>query len=350
VELLRRLEAQARATLPEPVYDLFAGGAGDEVTMADNLAAWQRLWLRPSQLTGAVPAETAVELLGARLNAPLLLAPVAALRLLHREGEAGAARAAESAGIGYCLSTRATTDLADVARAAPGVVRWFQLYVQRDRGRVTDVLQRAKAHRYRHVVLTVDLPVGGRRERELRHGPIPLPAGVRLASHLGVDAPGGVKPPAGGWAPLTWADVGWVREASGLDVVVKGVLTAEDARLALDHGAAAIVVSNHGGRQIDGCVPTAVALPEVVEAVAGRAPVLVDGGIRSGADVVRALALGAQAVLVGRPWLWGLATDGRDGVRQVLDALVDDLRRTLSLIGARTPQQVGRHHVKLRDW
>jgi isopentenyl diphosphate isomerase/L-lactate dehydrogenase-like FMN-dependent dehydrogenase len=176
-----------------------------------------------------------------------------------------------------------------------------------------------------------------------------------MAGHLGADEdPGGAggtaKPPTGGWAPLSWADVEWAAEASGLPVMVKGVLTAEDARLALGRGASAIVVSNHGARQLDGCVPTAVALVEVVEAVGGAVPVLVDGGIRNGADVVRALAMGADAVLVGRPYLWGLAAGGEEGVREVLGALVADTARTLVLMGAASPAEVARYHVRPRAW
>ncbi len=219
-----------------------------------------------------------------------------------------------------------------------------------DRDRVARVLRRAAVHGFTKVVLTVDLPVAGRREREARHGPIPLPAGIALASHLGEPEPGADKPPAGGWAPLSWNDVAWVRETSGLGVLVKGVVRGDDAALAVEHGACAVVVSNHGGRQLDGCVPTAVALPEVAAAVAGRVPVLVDGGVRSGADVVRALALGADAVMVGRPWLWGLATAGEEGVRAVLDALIADIARTLALLGAQRPEHVGAHHVKPRGW
>jgi 4-hydroxymandelate oxidase len=198
--------------------------------------------------------------------------------------------------------------------------------------------------------MTIDLPVAGRRERELRHGLIPMPEGVAVTTHLGDDEPETEKPAVGGWAALTWEDVGWVAQASGLPVVVKGVLTAQDAELAVQGGASAVVVSNHGARQVDGCVPTAVALREVSATVAGRVPVLVDGGIRSGADVVRALALGADATLVGRPYLWGLAAGGMEGVEEVLTALREDVARTLALVGARDPGQVVSDHVRLRGW
>jgi isopentenyl diphosphate isomerase/L-lactate dehydrogenase-like FMN-dependent dehydrogenase len=215
----------------------------------------------------------------------------------------------------------------------------------------TRVLARAAERGFEAVVLTVDLPVAGRRERELRHGDVPLPEGAAFADHLGGAAPSRVRQGVGGWAAsLTWADIAWAREASGLPVLVKGILTAEDARAALEAGAAGVVVSNHGARQLDGVVPTAVALREVAAEVAGRAPVLVDGGIRDGGDVVRALALGADAVLVGRPYVWGLATGGEAGVGAVLDALAADVARTLALVGCPTPADVTADRARLAGW
>lgn len=349
MEVLRRQESIARDRLDPAVYDYFAGAAGDEQTLRDNERAWRRWWIRPRGLVDVGSVDPAAELLGHRLPAPLLVAPMGTHALLHPDGERGCARGAAAAGAVFCLSSRATTDLADVAAAADGP-RWLQLYVQRDRERSARVLARAAAHGFAAVVLTIDLPVAGRRERELHHGDLPLPGGVRLADHLGGAGAGGDKP-LGGWdATMTWADVAWVREAAGLPVLVKGVLTAHDARAAVEHGAAGIVVSNHGGRQVDGCVPTAVALEEVVEAVGGAVPVLVDGGIRDGADVLRALALGAVAVLVGRPCAWGLAAGGEAGVRTVVDALREDLERTMALAGCPTLAAVGRDHVRPALW
>ncbi len=349
MELLRRQHDQARARLPEPVYDYFAGGAGEEVSLAENEEAWRRVWLRPRQLLGLTAPATAVELLGALMAAPIVLAPAAAHGLLHPEGELATARAAAEAGLVMCLSTRATTDLADVA-AATAAPKWFQLYMDRDRDRCRRVLERVAAHGYEQLVLTIDFPVPGRRERELRHAELPFPPGVRLALQLGEEEAQTAKPAAGGWHSPTWEDVAWIAEASGLPVVLKGVLSAEDAALALEAGASAVVVSNHGARQLDGTVPTAVALREVVAELEGRLPVLVDGGVRSGTDVVRALALGADAVMVGRPYLWGLAAGGQAGVAAALAALVGDTARSLALVGAATPADVVARHARLRGW
>ena len=346
---LGELDARSRELLAQAHYDYFAGGAGDEQTIAENAAAWRQAWIRPRVLVDVSVIDTSCTLLGRRLELPLLLAPMAAQRLLHPDGEPAAARAAGAAGTVYCLSTRATADLAEVAAAATGPL-WFQLYVDRDREHTERVLARAAEHGYEAVLLTVDLPVGGRRERERRHVDVPFPEGVALVSHLGHDLErrhGAI----GGWDPaLTWADIALIRDASGLPVIVKGILTAEDADAALDAGADAIVVSNHGGRQTDGCVPTAVALREVAAAVAGRVPVLVDGGIRDGGDVLRALALGADAVLIGRPYAWGLATGGEAGVRLVIDAFADDLRRALALAGCPTIADVDGRRVRLAGW
>jgi len=350
MRLLGELEAQARERIPRSHYDYFAGAAGDERTLAENAEAWRRVWVRPRVMVDVRAIDTSLTLLGRRLELPVLLAPMAAQRLLHADGEVGAARAAGAAGTVYCLSTRATTDLAQVAAAATGPL-WFQLYVDIDRERSERVLARAAEHGFEAIVLTVDLPVGGRREREREHGEFAFPEGIALTSHLGHDLEAR-QSAIGGWdAGLTWRDIRWVRAASGgLPVIVKGLLCAEDAVAAIEAGADAIVVSNHGGRQFDGCVPTAVALREVAEAVGGRIPVLVDGGIRDGTDVLRALALGADAVLIGRPYAWGLAACGEAGVRDVLDAFGDDLRRALALAGCPDLASVDGSRVRLAGW
>ena len=334
-------EREARGRLTAAVYDYVAAGAGDELTVRDNVEAWRRLALAPRALARPVAVDTSVELLGARLAVPILLAPIAAQRLLHPEGELASARAAGAAGTVFCLSTRATADLGEVAEAATGPL-WFQLYSGPDRELTDRILRRLAPAGYRCVVLTVDLPVPGEREREFRHGPIPLPEGVGIADHVGGVEPWS-KPAVGGWrATIVWQDIAWVAEQSGLPVAVKGVMTAEDASLAVEHGASAIVVSNHGGRQLDGCPPTAAALAGVVDAVAGAVPVIVDGGIRSGADVLRAVATGADAVLVGRPYAWALACAGQQGVGEVLASLRDELQDAIALVGCATIAEITR--------
>lgn len=331
MDVLRELEAEARERLPEHVYDHLAGGAGDERTLADNEQAWRRVWIRPRVLAAGGEPDLSVELIGVCRSAPLVLAPVGAVVLAHDQGPLPALAAARACGIGASLATRPAAAVEGALEAVGGDRGWFQLYVDADRGRSEDLLARAGAAGCSAVVLTVDLPVLGRRERDRRH------AWADDPQLLGT----------GGWeAGLTWADIEWARAASGLPVLVKGVLGAEDAALAVSHGAAGVVVSNHGGRQIEGAVPTAVALPEVVDAVAGRVPVLVDGGLRSGGDVFRALALGADAALIGRPWLWGLAAAGQAGVRQVLEAFVDDLRTTMTLAGCRDLSAISERHVR----
>lgn len=330
MELIREFEERARRVLPASVYDYYAGGAGDEQTLADNLAAWRRVWLRPRGLVDVSGVDTATELLGEPVAMPLVLAPMGLQGHLHADGEIAVARAAGAAGVPACLSTRSSAGPEGVAAAATGPL-WFQLYVHEDRA-VTDALLRSlRPLGFRRVVLTIDLVVVGRRERERRtREPVAQP---------------------GGWATwLTWDELDWVREASGLPVVVKGVLTAEDAREAVARGAEAIVVSNHGGRQLDGAVPTAVALREVAAELAGEVPVLVDGGIRSGADMARALALGADAALVGRPYAWALAAAGADGVGELLAALAEDLRIALALLGCASPRDVGPAHARLAGW
>ncbi|HEV3228943.1 MAG TPA: alpha-hydroxy acid oxidase [Solirubrobacteraceae bacterium] len=344
---LDRFEREARRRLPGPVFDYFCGGAADERTMADNLTAWQNLRVRSGLGVDGVEVDCSTELFGLRHAGPIILAPVAAQRLVHPRGELASARAAGSTATIFCLSTRSTTDLVDVAEVSSGAL-WFQLYVHRDRDRMARILERAAAAGYRQVVLTADLPVTGRRERELRHGLIELPPGITLATHLGRPAAEPHKPEPGGWDPsLNWRDLTGLARSATRPLIVKGILTAQDARLAVEYGAAGVVVSNHGGRQLDGVVPTAVALEEVVDAVAGRIPVIVDGGVRSGLDVFRALALGAQAVMIGRPYVWALAAGGEAAVQELVGWLLDDLRAVMAGAGCRSVEEIGRDHVRL---
>jgi isopentenyl diphosphate isomerase/L-lactate dehydrogenase-like FMN-dependent dehydrogenase len=339
-------ERLAEEKLDPGAYGYFAGGAGDELTLEDNVAAFRRLKLRPRMLVDVTGVTTETEILGHRVSMPVLVAPMAYQRLAHPEGERATARAAARAGTIFCLSTIATAGAAEIADSAPGGQRWLQLYVFRDRGVTRELLAEAVAGGFSAVLLTVDLPRSGRRERDLRTGvqiPHDVPSIVRAlgsAEDLRPEDAVGVIA-----QDVSWRDVEAFAEASGLPVLVKGILTAEDALLACESGAAGVVVSNHGGRQLDGVQASVDALADVVEAVAGRIPVLVDGGIRRGTDVAKALALGAHATLVGRPCIWGLAVDGEDGVARVLDLLRDEIELALALLGCRSPADVTRAHV-----
>jgi isopentenyl diphosphate isomerase/L-lactate dehydrogenase-like FMN-dependent dehydrogenase len=334
-------EAAAAERLEPGAYGYYAGGAGDEVTLRDNVAAFGRWQLRPRVLIDVGGCTTATTVLGHELSMPLLVAPVAFQRVAHPDGEVAMARAARAAGTGLCLSTLATSTPAEVAET--GVQRWFQLYVFRDEGVTRDLVAQARAAGFTALVLTVDTPVLGRRERDFRSG-FTIPPNINVASLGG----GGMTPLAAlslVSPSISWRDVARLASESSLPVLVKGVLTAEDARLAYEHGAAGIVVSNHGGRQLDGVAATIDALPEVVDAVAERIEVLMDGGIRRGTDVVKALALGARAVLAGRAPLWGLVVDGERGASHVLELLRDEIKLALQLIGCSSPAEVGRAHV-----
>ncbi len=334
---LAELERVAAARLPRDVYDYFAGGADDEETLAANVAAWRRIALRPRVLRDVSKLDLSTIVVGTELSMPVMVAPLAYQRLAHDQGERATAQAAAAAGVAMVVSTMATVGLEDVAEAGGAGPRWFQLYVHRDRGLTAELVRRASAAGYRAVVLTVDLPVLGHRRRDERNR-FTLPAGMSMAN-LGRAVPRveGSGPAAYAAAELdpavTFADVEWLAGLSALPVVVKGVLRGDDAAASADAGAAGVIVSNHGGRQLDTALATADALLDVVEAVHGRAHVLVDGGIRRGTDVVKALALGASAVLVGRPVLWGLAVGGEAGVREVLEGFRIEIERACALCG-----------------
>ena len=341
---LAEYEAFARDRVERAAWSYYAGGADDEVTLRENPLAWQRLRLRPRVLVDVTGVDTSTTVLGATIAMPVLTAPCALNRLAHPDGELAVARAAANAGVIQVLSTLSSESLEDVAAAAQGT-RWFQLYCYTDREVTADLVRRAGAAGYAAICLTVDLPVLGRREREIRDGfAAPVGISVRNLERYAHD----VTPGAAGttalaryvseqWdARLTWDVIPWLKSVTRLPVVVKGILTHEDARLAVQHGADAIIVSNHGGRQLDTVLTGAEALPEVVAAVDGKCEVLVDGGIRRGTDVVKAIALGARAVLIGRPYLWGLAVDGEAGVARVLQLLRDEIALAMALSGRRS--------------
>lgn len=351
---LFEFEAEAERRLPASSWGYIAGGANDEVTLRDNRAAWDRLRLRYRTLVDVTHRDLSTTVQGTRISMPVLVAPTAMQKLAHQDGECGTARASRAADTLMVTSTTATTRLADVQAAAPGPM-WFQVYLYQDRGATRRLIEEAVRSGYTGVMITVDAPVLGRRERDIRSG-FTLPPGLTIANaaDAGMDKVPQASSTASGLmlhfrhlhdAAVTPADIAWVRQVSGLPVVVKGIVRGDDAVRAIDHGASGIAVSNHGGRQLDTAVPAIEALSEVVDAVAGRAEVYVDGGVRRGTDVVKALALGARAVLIGRPVLWGLAVGGESGVREVLDLLRAEVDVAMALCGARNVGEITRDLV-----
>ena len=359
IEDLRRL---ARRRLPRAVYDFVEGGAGDEQTVDRNRQAFERLLFQPKVLVDVSKREQATVVFGDRIETPVLLSPTGMAGLCWPKGEVEAARAAHEAGTIYTLSTHSSCSIEEVAAGAPGPL-WFQLYVWQNRDLTRSFVERARAAGYRALLLTVDVPVISRRERDLRNGftvPPRLTAwnvldtlrrvgwvrrvllGPRLTLANLIGAPGAPRTDIVTLAgvanrqvdpSIAWGDLAWFRSLWSGPLILKGVLTAADARRAADHGVDGLVVSNHGGRQLDGAPATVEALPEIVDAVGERMEVLLDGGVRRGADVVRALALGARAVMVGRPYLYGLAAGGAAGVRQAIETLAREVDHVLALIG-----------------
>ncbi len=330
---LTDLEAAARDRLEPAVWEYYRSGAGEELTVAETEAAWRRYRLRPRVLRDVSTVDLGVNLLGVALDTPFVVAPMAFHGLADPDGECATMTGTGRAGALGVVSTRASRTLEDVGRSATGPW-WFQAYVMRDRGLTEALVQRAAAAGARAVVLTVDTPYVGRKSR-VDGVRIAVPDDhflVNLAQHL---LPGSIGREAAEQDPsMTPEIISRLADVGGLPVVVKGVLRGDEAVRCLDAGAAGVIVSNHGGRQLDRAVPSALALPEVVDAVGGRAPVLVDGGVRSGLDALVALALGADAVLIGRPALWALATGGADGVEAMLRTLSHDLRHVLAVAGA----------------
>jgi len=320
----------------------FAGAAGDERTLAGNLAAFARHRIVPRVMRDVSSVEVGVEILGRGWPSPIFICPTALQRMAHPDGELATARAAAARGTTLTISTSASVDLAEVA--AIGGPRWFQVYLLADPGARRALIERAVANGYEALVLTVDLPRIGRRERDLRIG-FRIPEGVELPN---VMLAAGVSPAEMASVAfvdrMTWSDLEWLA-GFGLPIVVKGVLHPDDARLAIEHGAAAIQVSNHGGRQLDAAIASLDALPGIAEAVGGRVPTLLDGGVRRGVDVLMALALGATGVGIGRPTIWGLAVDGEAGVGAVLDLLRMELENAMALVGAASVADVTRELV-----
>jgi 4-hydroxymandelate oxidase len=322
-------EPIARASLPSDVYDYYAGGAGDEWTLAENRAAFDRWVIRPRVLAKASHPMTAAEMLGSQLSLPVLIAPWAYQRLADPDGEVATARAALRAGTVMVVSSTAADRIEEIA--ATGAPLWWQLYMLTDRALTADRLHRAHAAGYRAVCFTVDFPVGGLRHRDTRS---------RIWERLELPGIGEDFE-----ADISWDDLAWIREHAPLPLLIKGIMTAEDARIALDAGVDGIVVSNHGGRQLDGVAAPFTVLPEIADAVEGRIPVLLDGGVRRGTDVLKCLALGASAVMIGKAAVWGLAAGGEDGVLAVLEIVRRELENALTLAGCGSIGETDRSFV-----
>ncbi len=352
---LRELESQARQRLDPAIYDFFAGGADDELTLRTNESAFGGIRLLPRVMRGRGEPKLDVTLLGVPASMPVLIAPTAFHRLAHPEGENATARAAARAGAIMIASMASTVAIEEVAEAARAVATapphlWFQLYLQPDLGFTTAVIRRAEAAGCTALVVSADSPSLGRRERDLRNRFLDLPSGLCCENMRDPANRTGPPRPIVFSPQLSWEHIGWLRKTTALKIVLKGLMHPADARLAVGEGVDAIIVSNHGGRQLDG-VPAAIELlPEIAEAVDGKVPLLVDGGIRRGTDVVKALALGASAVAIGRPVLWGLAVAGEDGVSLVLEMLRSELLRALVFCGCGSPAEVTRDLLRVGRW
>jgi len=369
------LQSVARRRLPKVIFDYIDGGAEGEVTLRENRLAFDAVTFRPRQAVPLSPATLGVRVLNSDLALPVVLAPVGYSRLMHPAGEVAAARAAGKAGTAYTLSTISGHRLEDVKAASAGPV-WYQLYIVGGREAAEEAIARARVAGFSALVVTVDTPIGGMRERDIRNGTLELLNGPlwsklpflpQLLAHPGwlihflLDGgvptlPNVVIPGRGPMllddarsalsrTAVTWQDLSWIRDVWRGPILIKGILIGDDARRAIDEGAAGVVVSNHGGRQLDGAPATLRVLPEVVAAVNGRAVVLMDGGIRRGGDVVKALCLGARAVLVGRAYAYGLGAAGEAGVTRALEILRADLERTLKLLGCPSIAALDRSYV-----
>jgi len=342
VSCLDDLERLAREALPREAYDYIAGGAGDEWTLRENQAAFERLQLLPRVLRDVTQPKLEVTVLGRPLSMPVLIAPTAFHGLVNDDAELGTMKAAVDAGVIMCASTASNCTLESIASAGGTPPHWFQLYIYRDRELTRSLVERAEAAGYGALCVTVDVPRLGRRRRDVLNS-FCLPGHLKLGNFVNreasdvtkIEGKSGLESYVSSQmdAAVTWKDIDWLRSICSLPVVLKGIMTPEDARLAVEHEVRGIVVSNHGGRQLDGVPATIEVLARVADAVRGECEVLLDGGIRRGTDVLKALALGARAILVGRPILWGLAVDGAAGARIALELLREELAAAMALVG-----------------
>eukprot|EP00249_Psilotum_nudum_P009409 c21917_g1_i2 orf=561-1670(-) len=346
-------EQLAKEKLPKMVYDYYASGAEDQFTLKENRSAFERIRFRPRVLIDVSKVDPSITVLGSKISMPIMVAPTAMQRMAHPDGELAVARAAASAGTIMTLSSWATSSVEEVASTGPGI-RFFQLYVYKNRNVVAQLVRRAENAGFKAIALTVDTPRLGRRESDIKNR-FNLPRHLTLKNFEGLDLGKVDKTDDSGLASyvagqidrsLSWKDVKWLQSITKLPILVKGILTAEDTRLAINAGMAGIIVSNHGARQLDYVPATILALEEVVAAAQGRVPVFLDGGIRRGTDVLKALALGASGVFVGRPVVFGLSVDGEAGVRKVLQILQDEFELAMSLAGCCTVKDINRSHVQ----
>jgi len=338
---IREYEALAQARMEPGAWDFFQGGSDDEVTLRECRTALERIRLRPRMLVDTSKLDVSTTVLSTPVSMPVLVAPTAHHCLAHPEGECATAQGAGMARTLMIASTFSTRSIEEIAAAASGPL-WFQMYSYRGLDIPAQLVRRAEAAGYRAIVVTVDAPQLGKRERDIRND-FKLPAHVRPANVVFDEDESYIPAPT----ILTWDSLDWLRGITSLPLLLKGVLTAEDAVMAVERGVQGIIVSNHGGRQLDTAITSIEALPEIVEAVAGRCEVYVDGGIRRGTDILKALALGARAVLVGRPALWGLAVNGAQGVQQVLEILRAELELAMILSGRPTLASIDRSLVKV---
>lgn len=349
-------QAIAKEKLPKMVYDYYASGAEDQWTLAENRNAFSRILFRPRILIDVSKIDMTTTVLGFKISMPIMIAPSAMQKMAHPEGEYATARAASAAGTIMTLSSWATSSVEEVASTGPGI-RFFQLYVYKDRNVVAQLVRRAEKAGFKAIALTVDTPRLGRREADIKNRFV-LPPYLTLKNFEGLDLGKMDEAQDSGLASyvagqidrtLSWKDVEWLQTITSLPILVKGVMTAEDTRLALQHGAAGIIVSNHGARQLDYVSSTIMVLEEVVKAAQGQVPVFLDGGVRRGTDVFKALALGAAGIFIGRPVVFSLAAEGEAGVRKVLQMLRDEFELTMALNGCCSLRQITRNHI-MTEW